>query len=259
MFKYGFKIWSSNKQWFPLVVDLILQGKADFVEIYLKPNSFSITDFDIFKKNNIQVALHSPHTTHNFDVFNLTDENLEIWHKQVIKTADYLQSQFIVVHPGVGDSKEIFKRESFKIKDTRVLMESMIKIGFVGVKEGGVMCFGYSKEELLFINKECGFKICFDVCHSLASAVWQKINPYDFISECIDVLSPKYFHLSGGNIEDETDKHLDLWEGSFNYKFVKEKLTPIAQAEDLFLVFEVPKKGDGLENDLKNINYFKNL
>ena len=207
MFKYGIKIWSTNKDWFSLVVELIKNGRADFVEIYLAPNSFELVDFDIFKQNNIQVALHAPHTKHNFDVFDLTRESLDIWKNQVIKVADYLKSRFIVAHPGVGDNKEIFKRESVKIKDKRVLMESMIKIGFVGVVEGGVHCFGYSKEELLFINKECGFKICFDVCHSLASAVWQKIDPYNFISECIDLLKPKYFHLAGGNIEDETDKH----------------------------------------------------
>jgi len=259
MFKYGIKIWSTNKQWFGEVVYLVKQRRADFVEIYLVPDSFVLSDFEIFKQNNIQVALHAPHTTHNFDVFNLTQSSLDIWKNQVLKTADYLQSQFIVVHPGAGDSKEVFLRESAKIKDPRVLMESMIKIGFVGVREGGVMCFGYSKEELLFIHKECGFEICFDVCHSLASSCWQKINPYDFIDECIDLLQPKYFHLAGGNIEDETDKHLDLWEGTFDYKFVKEKLKIMAQAEDIFLSFEVPKKGDGLENDLKNIEYFRSL
>lgn len=259
MFKYGLKIWSTDKQWFSQVIDLIKQDKADFVEIYLKPDSFELADFDIFKKNNIFVALHAPHTSHNFDVFNLTKESLDIWKNQIIKTADYLKSRFIIVHPGVGDSKEIFKRESAKIKDPRALMESMIKIGFVGVKEGGVMCFGYSKEELEFINKECGFEICFDVCHSLASSCWQKINPYDFISECIDILKPKYFHLAGGNVEDAIDKHLDLWAGSFDYKFVKEKITPLAQAKDIFLSFEVPKRGNGLENDLKNIEYFKGL
>ncbi|MDO8524152.1 MAG: hypothetical protein Q7R99_00810 [bacterium] len=259
MFKYGIKIWSTNKDWFSQVIDLIKQGRADFVEIYLVPNLFDLADFSIFLENKIPVVIHAPHTTHDFDVFNLTPENLQIWHNQVVKAADYLDSRFIVVHPGVGDSKEIFKREAAKIKDPRVLMESMIKIGFVGVKEGGVMCFGYSKEELEFIHKECGFEICFDVCHSLASAVWQKIDPYDFISECIDILKPKYFHLSGGNVEDETDKHLDLWEGTFDYKFVKEKLAPIQQVEDIFLSFEVPKKDDGLENDLKNIEYFRNL
>ncbi len=257
MFKYGIKIWSTNKDWFGLVVELIKQGKVDFVEVYLVPDSFTLADFNIFLENKIPVVIHAPHTTHDFDVFNLTKENLDIWHNQIIKTADYLKSQFIIVHPGVGDSKEIFKQESQKIKDPRVLIESMIKIGFVGVKDGGVICFGYSQEELEFIYKECGFDICFDVCHSLASAVWQKINPYDFINDCIDSLKPRYFHLSGGNVEDETDKHLDLWEGTFDYKFIKEKLLLVSQQEDLFLSFEVPKMGNGLENDLKNIEYFR--
>ncbi|MDD5738622.1 MAG: TIM barrel protein [Candidatus Pacebacteria bacterium] len=259
MFKYGIKIWSVNKDWFSEVVELIKQGKADFVEIYLVPSSFKLSDFDIFKQNNIQVSLHCPHTSHNFDVFNLTKKSLDIWNNQVVKTADYLNSQFIILHPGIGENKETFKRESLKIKDSRVLMESMVKVGFVGVEEGGVMCFGYSKEELEFIHKDCGFDICFDVCHSLASAAWQKIDSYDFISECIDLLKPRYFHLAGGNIEDETDRHLDLWEGNFDYKFIKEKLAKAQQAEDIYLSFEVPKKGDGLENDLKNIEYFKNL
>lgn len=256
MFKYGIKIWSTNKDWFSEVVGLVKQGKADFVEIYLVPNSFELADFDIFKQNNIPVSLHAPHTSHDFDVFSLTAESLRVWQEQVIKTADYLQSQFIITHTGVGEDEDIFKEKALKIKDKRVLMENMPYKGFVQL--GGVFCFGYSKQQLLFV-KSLGFEICFDVCHAVASAAWQKINPYDFISECIDSLSPKYFHFAGGNIEDETDKHLDLWEGSFDYKFVKEKLSPIQQAEDIFLSFEIPKKDGGLSNDLKNIEYFKNL
>lgn len=256
MFKYGIKIWSTDKQWFSQVIDLVKQGKADFVEIYLAPNSFELADFDIFKKDNIQVALHAPHTSHNFDVFDLTKESLDIWSNQVIKTADYLESRFVIIHAGVGDDENIFKQESLKIKEKRVLMENMPYKGFVDL--GGVFCFGFSKKQLLFV-KSLGFDFCFDVCHAVASSASQKISPYDFISECIDLLKPKYFHLAGGNIEDEIDKHLDLWEGGFDYKFVKEKLRPMAQAEDIFLSFEVPKKGDGLENDLKNIEYFRGL
>ncbi len=238
---------------------LFEKGVIDFAEIYLVPDSFSLADFDIFKKKNVPVNLHAPHTTHNFDVFDLNEKSLDIWENQVLKTADYLQSQFIVVHPGVGESKEIFLQESSKIKDPRVLMESMIKIGFVGVKEGGVMCFGYSKEELEFINKECGFEICFDVCHSLASAVWQKINPYDFIGGLIKILNPFYFHLSGGFLDSEADKHLNIWEGNFDFKWLKKELALLASQQDVYLVFETPKIGKGLENDVRNIEYFKGL
>lgn len=257
MIKYGLKIWSTDKKWFKEAADLIALGKANFVEIYLVPNFFKLKEFDIFKQNNIPIALHAPHTSHNFDVFSLTGESLQIWQEQVLETADYLKSQFIIAHAGVGDDKNIFKRESLKIKDKRVLIESMPYKGFVDL--GGVFCFGYTKEQLNFIHKECGFEICFDVCHAVASSASQKIDPYDFINDCIDLLQPKYFHLAGGNIEDEIDKHLDLWEGSFDYKFLKEKLIQIAQAEDVFLVFETPKIGKGLENDLKNIEYFKKL
>ena len=194
MFKYGIKIWSANKNWFGLVVDLIKQGKADFVEIYLAPDSFELSDFEIFKQNNIQVVLHAPHTSHNFDVFNLTKRSLDVWNNQVVKTADYLKSRFIIVHTGVGEDENIFKEESLKIKEKRVLMENMPYKGFIDL--GGVFCFGYSKQQLLFI-KSLGFDFCFDICHAVASACSQKINPYEFIGECIDELAPKYFHLAG--------------------------------------------------------------
>ncbi|MDD4990290.1 MAG: hypothetical protein PHW31_03200 [Candidatus Pacebacteria bacterium] len=258
MFKYGLKIWNTNQNWFNEAVLLFEKGIIDFAEIYLVPDSFSLADFEIFKKKNVPVNLHAPHTTHNFDVFSLDEKSLDIWHNQVLKTADYLQSQFIVVHPGVGNSKKIFLQESRKIKDPRVLMESMVKIGFVGVKEGGVICFGYSKEELEFI-KECGFEICLDVSHSLASAVWQKIDPYTFISGLIKILNPFYFHLSGGFLNRGIDEHLDIWEGDFDFAWLKKELAPLAKAQDIYLVFETPKIGKGLENDVKNIKYFKNL
>lgn len=223
------------------------------------PDSFSLADFAIFKQKNAPVTLHAPHTTHNFDVFNLNERALSIWREQVLKLADFLQSRFIVIHPGVGDSAGIFQKESVKLRDPRVLMESMIKIGFVGVKEGGVLCFGYTKKQLEFIHKECGFEICLDVCHTVASAAWQEIDPYDFISDLLKVLDPFYFHLSGGFVKDKADKHLDIWEGDFDFKWLKKQLTVSSGKKDVYLVFETPKEGSGLDNDIKNIEYFKGL
>lgn len=258
MFKYGIKLWSANKEWFKEAVKVTKEGKVDFVEIYLVPDSFSLADFEILKKNNIPITLHAPHTTHNFNLFNLTEKSLDIWQNQILKTADYLQSQFIVVHPGTGDSKEIFKQESAKIKDPRVLMENMPQKGFIE-QTGGVICFGYSKEQLEFIRQECGFEICFDVCHAVASVAFQKIDAKEFICDCIKTFEPHYFHISGGNIGDEIDKHLNVWESNFDFSWLKKKLADIASNKDLDLVFETPKTGKGLENDIKNINYFKNI
>ncbi len=260
MIKYGLKIWSTDKQRFSEVVEIIKSGQADFVEIYLAPNSFVMADFKIFKENNIPVNLHAPHTLHNFDVFALNEKSLAIWQEQVIKTADFLNAQFIITHAGVGEDKEIFRRESVKLKDYRVLIENMPYKGFISL--GGVFCFGYTKEQLNFVHKECGFEICFDVCHAVASAASQKINPYDFIGDLIKILEPSYFHLAGGFVGDEIDKHLDIWEGDFDFAWLKKELALLASppdSGDVYLVFETPKIGKGLENDVRNIEYFKGL
>jgi len=55
------------------------------------------------------------------------------------------------------------------------------------------------------------------------------------------------------------DEHLNLWEANFDVKWIKSKLEDIAKEKDVFLVFEVPKSGNDLKNDVENIDYLKNL
>ena len=55
------------------------------------------------------------------------------------------------------------------------------------------------------------------------------------------------------------DEHLDLQEANFDIKWIKNELEKISFNKDIFLVFEVPKKGSNLKNDIKNINYFNNI
>ncbi len=260
MIKYGLKIWSTNKKsWFNEAVLLFEKGAVNFVEIYLVPDSCAISDFDIFKQNKIPVYVHAPHTSHDFDVFNLNEKNLAVWQGQVLALADYLKSQFIITHSGVGESKEIFQRESQKLKDPRVLMENMPYKGFIE-QTGGVFCFGYSKEELLFIREQCGFGICLDAGHAFSSAQAQKKEPEQFTRDLIEVLQPFYFHICGiKDTQGVGDEHLDLWQSDFDLKWLKDSLANLAQTKDIYLAFETPKIGKGLENDIKNIDYFKNL
>ncbi|MCL5011090.1 MAG: hypothetical protein M1127_02680 [Patescibacteria group bacterium] len=259
MLKYGLKIWSINKDWFGEATALQKRGLIDFIEIYLVPDSFRFADFDVFAQNEIPVMVHSPHTSHDFDVFNLNEKNLAIWKEQIVKTADYLRSPFIITHAGVGDSSEIFQKEAQKLKDRRVLMENMPKIGFVK-KTGGVSCFGYSKEQLEFIHEQCGFEICLDVGHAFSSAVAQKKEPEQFARGLISDLQPFYFHICGiGDTQGIGDKHLDLWQSDFDLKWLKGLLVGLSQTKDIFIAFETPKKGKGLENDTRNIDYFIRL
>lgn len=254
MFKFGLKIWSANKQWFSEAFSLFERGIIDFLELYLVPDYFSLSDFEIFQQNNIPITIHAPHTEHDFDVFNLNERNLAVWQNQVLKTADFLASRFIIMHSGIGDSKEIFQQESAKIKDPRLLIENMPKIGL-----RKKVCFGYSLKELRFIKRECGLNICLDLAHAFKSAISEEFNYKPFIHSLIVELEPFYFHISGGRQSSGTDEHLNLFEGDFDIKWLKSILGQLAKTKAIYLVFEVPKNKDGLKNDIRNIEYFKEI
>lgn len=261
MIKYGIKIWSINKELFKPAVNLFKQGKIDFGELYIVPDSFELKELEVLKQMPFEV--HAPHFTHKFNLLELDDSKIQLFKNQVIKTADFLKSRFIVMHPGVGASKEIFKKNSAKIDDRRILIEAMAVVGFVGQGgnklDEGVPCYGHSEEQLKFIKQECGFNICFDISHIIAGAVSQKLDYKDFIESLLQTLQPVYFHISGGNEQSEEDEHLNIFEGDFDIKWIKNTLLQYSKDKDIYLVFETPKIGDGLYNDMKNIEYFKEL
>ena len=62
------------------------------------------------------------------------------------------------------------------------------------------------------------------------------------------------FHISNGKLDNEKDEHLNLNEGEFDLKFIKN----LIKDSDKMITFEVPKKF-GLKNDFKNIKFFKEL
>lgn len=261
MIKYGIKIWSINKERFQPAVNLYKQGKIDFGEVYLVPNSFELKDLEILKQ--MPFELHAPHFIHKFNLMELDDTQIQMFKNQVMKTADFLKSRFIVVHPGVGGSKEIFKKNASKIFNKRVLIETMAVTGFVGQGgnkiDEGVVCFGHSKEQLQFINKECGFGICLDLAHSIAATVSLGIDYKEFLVALMDSLNPCYFHISGGHENSKEDEHLDIFDGDFDTEWIKNTLLQYSKGKDIYLVFETPKTGRELENDIKNIGYFKSL
>lgn len=259
MIKFGLKIWSiDKKEMFSEAVQLFFKKEIDFIELYTVPDSFILgkTDF-LDDLKNVPTIIHSPHTDHNFDIFWLDDLNIKIFKEQVVKTADFLGSKFIILHAGVGDSEKTFEENVAKIKDKRILIENMCKVGLVGINE--VLCFGYSLEQLKFISN-CGFDFCLDFAHAIKSALSQKIDYKKFIEDIINQFHPFYFHISNGKLtSQETDEHMDLFDGQFDIKWIKESLLKLAEKKDVYLVFETPKIGNNLENDIKNMNYFRSI
>ena len=251
--KYGLKIWSiDKKELFKEAVQLFKRGKIDFIELYIVPDSFVLEKSDFLNElKNIPIILHAPHSVHNFDVFKLDASKIELFKNQVIKTADFLNSKFIIVHAEAGDSQEIFKKNIKKINDKRILIENMTKIGI-----NNELHFGYSYKQLKFI-KDCGFNFCLDFSHAIKSAISQNLDYKEFIKKLIFELNPSYFHICNGKMNTEKDEHMDLFDGEFDIRWIKKTL--IGLKKDVYLVFETPKGKNGLENDIKNIDYFLSL
>ncbi len=250
--KYGLKIWSTDKDLFKRAVELFKNKKIDFVELYIVPNSFlDITNLKDLK--GIPISIHATHSEHDFDVFLLDDFKIDFFKSQILKAADFLNSKFIVVHAEAGNSNENFKKNIEKINDDRILIENLPKISIDGKN-----CYASSYSQLKFI-KDCGFKFCFDFSHAIKSAISQKINYKEFVEELIKELNPNYFHICNGKIDNNKDEHLDLFDGDFDIKWIKKILFDLSVKKDIYLVFETPKAKNGLENDLKNMNYFRSL
>ncbi len=252
--KYGLKLWSTDRELFPEAVQSFKKGTIDFIELYIVPNSFMPGKLDFLNDlKNIPTIIHAPHTKHNFDVFSLNDSKIKIFKEQVAKTADFLNSKFIIVHAGIGDSQAIFKENIEKIKDKRILIENMTKIGI-----NDQPCFGHSYEQLKFI-KERGFNFCLDFSHAIKSSISQKIGYKEFVEKLIIELTPNYFHICNGRFNNDEDEHMDLFDGDFDIKWIKEILLKLAGKKDVYLVFETPKSGNRISNDIKNINYFLSI
>ena len=248
MIKYGLKLWSKNKEWFPKAISLYNEGIIDFIEFFIVPNT--LREVEILKE--VPIVIHAPHFTFGFNISNLTEDSLSIFKEQVIKTADFFNSEYIIVHAGVGKEQEVFQENVAKLQDKRILIENMPRRGFVA--SDGDLCFGSTVDDLEFIKKECGLDICFDFSHACSSAFSQGLDYKEYISTLLEKLNPFYFHISGNEKETEQDKHMNLYESAIDIKWMKEKI----KDKDIFLVVETPKK-DGLKNDQKNIMYLRNL
>lgn len=251
--KYGLKLWSTDKkELFEEAVLLFSKKEIDFLELYIVPDSLKESSvLNILK--DISTTIHAPHAEHGFDVFTLDDSKVEMFENQVIKTADFLNSKFIVVHAALGDSQEAFERNIKKINDPRILVENMTKIGLEDE-----ICFAHSYLQLKLI-KDSGFNFCFDFSHAIKSARAQNLDYKEFVEKLIAKLEPSYFHICNGALNIFKDEHKNLFDGEFDLKWIKSLLLKLAEKKDIYLVSETPKGEKGLENDMKNINYFRSL
>lgn len=253
--QFGLKLWSSNTQWFKEAAERYSRKEFDFLELYVVPGTFDkFGEEELALLKSIPIALHAP----NEDMLDLCknkEENLKII-EEVEKLSKYFQPEYVIFHLGFGEDKEILSQNLALIKSkiSNVIIENVPQKPLFGEED----LYGYSFSRLKEIQDKFGFGSCLDFTHALKAAKSQNISPEQFVEQLL-TLKPKAFHLCGGWKDTETDDHLNLWEGDFDWRWIKQK---ILESGCKKVVFEVPKrKGDNgeLENDIKNMDWFRGV
>lgn len=255
MIKIGLKLWSTNFELFSPAVSLYRGGEIDFVELYVVPSSFHKDTLGILR--SVPITLHAPHEKHGLDLGKKSDTNEQLI-GEAIFFAEYFRSSKIVVHPGYSHKDSVLSYNIKSLLDSRFLLENMPVIADEALGGGKLLgaTLGHIRE-----MTSLGNKLCLDFGHAVKSAVSQGWDYKRFISGMISDFTPEYFHISDGALDNPYDEHLDLGRGGVDLSWVKGQLDALGalSKRDLWVVFETPKAQGGLENDVKNIRYFRGI
>ncbi len=249
--KLGLKLWSTNTNWFPQAIQLIDGGLFQVIELYIVPGA-DLSTLEPLK--GLPIRIHAPHENHQFNAFALTDAQVRAFQDEVSAAATMLQASTIVVHAGVGEDQHLFAQQIERLADPRIIIENMPLVSL-----DGTTCFGYSMEQLAFIHQTMSRELCLDIGHAIKSAVSQKIDYKEFLSDILATFQPTYFHLSDGDSRHEADEHLALGSGDYDLPWIKRQLQQVAQQHDIQVILEVPKNNLDLGNDVINAEYWNAL
>lgn len=248
MIRYGLKLWTKNRDQFDEAAERFRQGAFDFIEFYYHPD-FPLDADALRPLVGIPIGIHAPHA---LDDFLFGERELALWN-DTKALAEVSNSRTIVVHPGYADTisgVEDFERELAKIDDERILIEAM-----PGKDATGRVLFGYDLPTLKRIHDKK--PVCLDVEKNIKAAVYQRLDWKSYFHDSIEALQPTYFHISGCTTTHDIDQHADLWDGDVDWSFVKRALESVPG--EIRLVFETPKNGRDLQNDLDNMSFFRKL
>lgn len=247
--KFGIKLWSINHELYEEAVDLIKRGKADYLELLYVPGAKDKLEF--LKQNKIPVIIHAPTYHHRVCFSDNNFEKNDKMFKETVKIADYLNAEKIIIHPGKGNG-ENFARFLRQHQDNRIIIENMPKVAL-----DGALCTGYSPSQIRGFLLLGPFSFCLDFSHAIKASLSLKLDYKEYLKKFMKIKA-LMFHISDGRLSIETDQHLSLGEGNFDLSFIKKliKENEAATHKSKNLTFEVPK-GQGLKNDIKNIELFK--
>ncbi len=251
--KLGIKISTHNFNLLPNIysnLDII-----NFIEIILPPK---FTDDDIIKIRNIKIpyTIHFAHSSYNIDFGDMNRNNNNNKYINEINMSLFknnLSPICYIIHPESGDI-------DLSIKNIKKLKVKPIAIENMPIKPLlGKALLGYDPNSLKpYFNQISSLELCFDIIHSIKTSITKNIGYIKFIKDFLKFKNPVVFHISGTNLDTETDKHLPLTESQYDLLEIKKIL--LNHKSIVNLTFETPRNyKNGIKDDLKNMNYFLNI
>ena len=249
MRKLGLKVWSVNMDYFEDAVRLYEEGKCDYIEVYVIPDSYSYANK--WKEIKAPYVIHAPHYK---DGVNLALKEKREYNQKIAEEskrfADVLGSDKIIFHPGAhGNLEEIIKQLK-SVNDGRALIENKPYLGI-----GGKILFhgaAYEDIEAIMKGSEAGF--CLDFGHAVCAANNFKIEPMEFLIK-MNKLSPSMYHLTDGDYKGVIDRHDNYGSGTFPLKEML-KIIP----DGAIVTNEASKKyKDSLSDFIADAENFRNI
>ena len=254
MIKYWIKLWSSNTDLFDEIDLWYRNKKFDFVELYIVPWTFDSVQLEKIK--DVPVSIHCPHSMHSFNPIDIDSDCEKIWDESILPFIEFHNPSDIIMHPELWNNLEILKQRLSYFNDDRIMIENMPKYPLPWF-EWEFYWYTFIQLDKIYWTWHW---LCLDFWKAAKAAIAQDIDQEKYIEEFISRYGPKYFHISWFDLINKYDQHLNLWDWDIEFlKLIKEKLNKIAENKEIKLVFETPKWEDWIENDIKNLEYFKKV
>jgi len=210
MFRYGLKLWSTNRNYVDAALLLYGKGVYNYIELFVVPGTYD--DYArLWAALDIPFIIHAPHFDKgvNLSIKESLQTNL-IHAAETIRFADTLKADCIIFHPGIEGCLQETVTQLNLINDPRVVIENK---PFYGMND--VVCVGSSPKEIKYVLANANVGFCLDISHAICAANAQKIDRVKYLSDFL-ALNPRMYHLTDGKLDCLYDRHDHLGTGDYD-------------------------------------------
>ena len=242
--KFGLKLWSINTDLIDQAVNLIDKKVFDYIELMVIPDS-EIKPFLI----DVPYIIHIPHEKFGVDIGDpaVKEYSLQMINES-IAWADKLNAKHLILHAGHGSMQHATDLLR-GLSDSRLLIENMPKVGL-----GGEAMIGHSPGQIRELIGDSDMGLCLDFGHAVKAALSLGMDYKTHVNDFLRI-HPKVFHVSDGMLNGETDEHLNIGEGEYDFGYF---LRCVKKNPFRLITVETPRNDKGLlQEDILNINRLK--